>query len=260
MSLGDIIDGIFRLVRANAAVLLPLLMLADLPFQALIAYAERNGPTLGQMFSNLGSLQGQSGLTSGTNYLLTYAGILGSWLVAPVAAGVVCRAVFASYRGEQIRAGQLARMSPRLVLVLLLASVLGHLCELVGLVLCILPGVAVLALLFLTAPVIVAEGLGPVAGLRRSWRLVSHHFWRVLGIVLLGALLITISVDILSVVPNLLASLASPHVHAVAQAVIGTFTGALQWSLYATLASLLYFDQRIRQEGLDLEVMAARAR
>ena len=260
MSLGDIIDGLFRLVRANAGTILPLLMLLDLPFQAVIAYADRNGPTVGQVFSDLGSsLQGQTSTFSGVNLALEYGAIAGGWLVAPVAAGFVCRTVMASYRGEQLRAGQAARMPPRQVLALILASVLGHLFELLGLVFCILPGLAILALLFLTTPVIVAEGLGPVAGLRRSWRLVSRHFWRVLGIVLLSALLIIVATDILSLVPNALAERASPHVHAVVQAVVGTVTTSLQWSLYATLATLVYFDQRIRSEGLDLEVMAARA-
>jgi hypothetical protein len=46
----------------------------------------------------------------------------------------------------------------------------------------------------------------------------------------------------------------------VVAAIVGTVGAALQWALYANLAALLYLDQRIRQEGLDLEVMAARAR
>jgi hypothetical protein len=259
MGVGDIIDGVFRLVRANAGALAPTLLLLALPFYALISYAGRNGASAFQIFSNLGSLQNQTSGTQGVSGW-EWVGLAGIWLVQPVAAGAVCRAVAASYRGESLRAAQVAKMRAAQVLALVLASVVGHLFELVGLVLCVLPGLAVMAFLFLTAPAIVMEGLGPIAGLRRSLRLVSHHFWRVLGIMLLGCLLSYLVVLIMTLVPDLVAGVLSPHLRAVVAAIVGTVGAALQWALYANLAALLYLDQRIRQEGLDLEVMAARAR
>ena len=121
-------------------------------------------------------------------------------------------------------------------------------------------GLVVMALFVLTAPAIVLEGLGPVAGMRRSWRLVKRRFWPVLGTALLGGLMASLAVSLVGLLPDSLAALASPHVRAVLDAVVGTFTEAFEWALVTMLATLLYFDQRIRQEGLDLEVMAARAR
>ena len=92
--------------------------------------------------------------------------------------------------------------------------------------------------------------------MRRSWRLVKRRFWPVLGTALLGGLMASLAVELVAVLPDALAALASPHVRAVIDAVVGTFSEAFQWALVTMLATLLYFDQRIRQEGLDLEVMA----
>ena len=51
---------------------------------------------------------------------------------------------------------------------------------------CGFPALAVMTWFLVTAPVIGAEGLGPIAAMRRSARLVSRRFWRVLGLALLS--------------------------------------------------------------------------
>ena len=51
--------------------------------------------------------------------------------------------------------------------------------------LCVLPALAVMTWFLVTAPVIGAEGLGPIEAMRRSARLVSRRFWSVLGLALL---------------------------------------------------------------------------
>jgi hypothetical protein len=261
MGLGDVIDGVFRLVRANVLALLPTLMVVALPFEALIAYAGRNSQSVFQILSNFGNLQDQQSTTfQGGDVALTYLGELGLLFAMPVAAGAVFRAAAASYRGQQLSASEAASLGARAALALLVASVLGHLLELVGLVFCILPGLVFMAFLFLAGPCIVLEGLGPMQGLRRSWRLVRRRFWPLLGTMLLGVLLGEVSVGLVGAVPTALAQMAPPHVRAVIDAVIGTASGALEWAIYGNLAAILYFDQRIRQEGLDLEVMAARSR
>jgi len=259
MSFGDIIDAVFRLLRANALAVAPLLILVALPFEVLIAYAGRNEASMTQIFAHLGSLQARSTGASVTDLLMVYAAMLGLWVVMPVVTGAVSKAVVVSYLGGHPAAAHPAQVGARSMAALLVASVLGHLLELVGFSLFLLPGLGVVALLFLTAPVIVLEGLGPVAGLRRSWKLVSRRFWPVLGTVLLGVLLGAATTNILLIVPDLLISFFPPAVRAVADVIVGTAGMALEWAIFAHLAALLYLDQRARHEGLDLEVMGARA-
>ena len=63
--------------------------------------------------------------------------------------------------GEQYRSGQVVKTSLGTILALIVSSFLVHICELAGGVLCILPGLAFMALFVVTAPAIVIEGLGP---------------------------------------------------------------------------------------------------
>jgi hypothetical protein len=242
MSFGDLIDGVFRLLRANARALAPLLLVLAVPFEALSAYATRNSAGLSQVLSNLADLQNRQFSLSTTDLVLSVVAELGIFLMTPVVAGVVCRTVAISYIGEQPGSRQVSRLGARLLLALVVASVMVHALELVASVLCLLPGLVVMA------------------GMRRSWRLVKRRFWPVLGTALLGGLMASLAVSLVGLLPDSLAALASPHVRAVLDAVVGTFTEAFEWALVTMLATLLYFDQRIRQEGLDLEVMAARAR
>jgi hypothetical protein len=71
--------------------------------------------------------------------------------------------------------------------------------------------------------------------------------------------MVLIMATIIAVVPEQIAgAIAGDHAKAVVDAIIGTITQAFQWFVAATMATLIYFNQRIRSEGLDLQVMAAR--
>lgn len=259
MAVGDILDATFRLLRANAKALAPVLLLIAFPFEAIAAYNTRNAQSLNQVFANLGNPQQRQNATPSSVLIVGYLVILGIGLMTPVVAGFVCRTIAASYLGEQYRAGQVVKTSVGTIAALIISSLLVHFAELGAGIFCILPGLAVMALFVLTAPAIVIEGLGPVAGMRRSWKLVRPRFWPVLGTALLGGLMVLIMATIIAVVPEqIVGAIAGDHAKAVVDAIIGTITQAFQWSVAATMATLIYFNQRIRSEGLDLQVMAAR--
>jgi len=85
--------------------------------------------------------------------------------------------------------GRAAREVPygRLLLAeLLLVVVVG-----IGLVLLVVPGLAALTLLGLAGPLVIAEGLGPVQAMRRSYQLLRPHLVVALLLVLLPVLLTT---------------------------------------------------------------------
>ncbi|HYA44527.1 MAG TPA: hypothetical protein VED59_02900, partial [Acidimicrobiales bacterium] len=253
----------FKLLRANfKALVLPLLCFA-FPFEVLSAYAERNlsthigGPNTVTTFNQLLA----EFHFSVSDLALLLGAILALAVATPVVAGIVCRTVAASYSGEQLTAGEAARAGAARFAPLLVASLMVHFLEWVGLLLCILPGIALMAMFVMTTPAIVLERLGPVKGMRRSWKLASRRFWPVLGTALLAGILAYIVALVIGLVPEeVIGALASPHIRAAADAIVNTVTETFNWSFVATLATLLYFDQRIRQEGLDLEVMAASLR
>jgi hypothetical protein len=261
MSVGDILDGAFPLLRANYKALATTLLLVAFPFEALEAYAVRNyavssSPT-SQPVTSVTQLLAQMNLTT-ADVLIAFGSLLALLVLTPLVAGVVCRTVAASYRGDQLRAGEAARIGARRFFALLFATVMVHVLELVGTVFCLFPGLVLMAFFVLTAPAIVIEGLGPLQGMRRSWRLVRRRFWPVLGTALLAGLLTLVLTEIIGLVPSeLVRAFAGPSVRAAVGTVVSSVTQAFGWAFITTLATLLYFDQRIRQEGLDLQVMAA---
>jgi hypothetical protein len=104
-------------------------------------------------------------------------------------------------------------------------------------------------------PGLVAERLGPIAAMQRSWELTQRGVWRVIGyFVLLGLLsIIVISLPV-SVVQQILIFL-SPLPMDVSfgiSAAIGSIVSVFWQPLYAIALVLLYYDLRVRRESYDL--------
>ena len=79
--------------------------------------------------------------------------------------------------------GQILRRLPYVRL--LLADLLFVVVVTVGLLLCVVPGLAFMNLFAIAGPLITTENLGVRAAFRRSARLVRSHFWLTLGVVTL---------------------------------------------------------------------------
>ena len=118
----------------------------------------------------------------------------------------------------------------------------------------------------LASPAVVLEGLGPIAAMRRSWRLVTGDFWRVFGILLLTMLLVQFVAGILTV-PFTLAgtllgafgegSVVTTVVTAVLLAVGSTIGLMVVYPFEAGVSGLLYADRRMRAEAFDLVLQTA---
>lgn len=126
----------------------------------------------------------------------------------------------------------------------------------VGFMLCLLPGIWLAVMWSMTVPVLAVEKLGPSASLGRSWRLVKNRFWPVLGVLALSFL---ISLVIQSVFSFAITAsfLFSGTVSLEVQALVNTISRVLVTPFTASVFAVLYFDLRVRQEGFDLERMAA---
>jgi hypothetical protein len=98
-----------------------------------------------------------------------------------------------------------------------------------------------------------------VQALKRSAALVRGSWWRVLGIIVVGVLLVSVVAGVLQGILTLIpAALADGNdaVLALATVVSGTVAGTLTTPFTAAVFSLVYFDQRVRREGFDLELLA----
>jgi hypothetical protein len=134
----------------------------------------------------------------------------------------------------------------------------------VGIVLLVLPGLAVfcagvyLAVRWsLPVAAMMAEDIGPIRGMTRSWNLVKGQWWRTFGIIVIVAIMQAIIGYALGFLFGVIAALATTgDVRLAVVAVGSTLLGALINPITTIAIVLLYFDLRVRKEGLDLDQLA----
>ena len=119
-------------------------------------------------------------------------------------------------------------------------------------------------------PAYVLEGVPAMVAFRRSYDLVRPQWWRVFGILLLGGLIAVIVSFVLALpfgfVTTLLEGSFDPTSGTVPQpgltgsvvtAIGAIVAGTLTAPFSAGITGLLYFDQRMRREAFDLELLRA---
>lgn len=291
LGVGELLDGALGLIRSNPRTVLGLAA----AISAVSALIQTVGVWIG--LSALGatsvSLTGSgtlstdlTALTASSAAQLVPALIAGFLQV--LASGLFIVLVGAAVLGRRLDAGQTwAELRPRLlaliaVSLLVFLGVLAVIAVLVGGVIGLvaafgewaaLPGVllvlaggvaAVYAYvrLALASPALVMEGLGPMASLRRSWRLVRGSWWRVAGILLLAAIITNLLTTIVSVPLSLVAAVVTgvsesmlPTVLAAGLATL--LAGIVTLPFTAAVTGLLYTDLRMRREALDIELVSA---
>lgn len=258
LGVGELLDAAIRIYKSRAKTL-------------LIAVALPVVPVL--VFSALVNLSAQPDLTvdpatgspdfDGGDLALYLTGALVGLAATVVATSLATAACFRSISGAYVGDDPDWRESLRFAWKRL-GSVLGLtfltlLATVAGLLACVVGAVVPMAFLSLAMPVLLVEGLGAGPSMSRSWRLVRGTFWRVLGIVLLSALLaaafqaavstplaVLFFVDVGPALQQILTSLVT----AVATVLVTPFSAALTMALYV--------DLRVRKEGFDLVLWAQR--
>lgn len=181
--------------------------------------------------------------------------ILSLVFIQPLLAAAVARAAVQVYQGEKPQIGATYRFALRRVHAILWVAILAALAVLLGFMLLVIPGIiAFIRLRFGTAVVVVEDERGTKA-LRRSWRLAKGHFWKILGTIVLAFILSAIAGSILQI-PLTLASAPLEESGWVLRAAAAAFAGVLVQPFTALINVLLYFDMRVRKEGLDLALAA----
>lgn len=301
LTLGDLLDGAIKLIRSNPKAVLGLSAVAAL--LAAIPVAIGQALLLGDMGSLLTDptapvpdVESTYGMMLGS-YGATFLSMAISFVLVTLLTGVITRILGRAVFGGKITAGEAwnlvkGRIGALFGVVALLAAImLAPLVIIIplfvalataleggsgaagagGLLLLVVVLYIPYALFFNTrfsfaTPAVVLEGRGPIDAMKRSWNLVTGDFWRVLGILLLTALLAGLVSSVLSVPFTLIGtfagmlgggSTASAVVSAIMIA-IGTTLGAMiTYPLQAGVAGLLYTDRRMRSEAFDLVLQTA---
>ena len=254
---GDILDGGIAVLKNGPRPVFTVVAALVIPVQVVTAYIERkvladtDAVEQFEMALDTGTVTvGSSGPAAAWSFVASSA------LLVLVAAGVA-RLVSAWYVEASPTTGQVLKAVARSAPALLTAWFLVHLLELGGGVLFVAPGVIMMTGFLVTAPAIAVERIGPIAGMRRSWKLVMKgRFWPTLGI----ALLIAAVASVLSFSLSALSLLFSGFSWSwIPDAVFRSGAALVTTSFVAAATTLAYLDLRIRVEGLDIELAAAEA-
>ena len=118
---------------------------------------------------------------------------------------------------------------------------------------------AFVSIRLLVAPIVaVLEAEGPVRSMRRSWHLTGNNAWRTFGLV--AAVTVTVSV-LVAIAAEFVALLSGALVtDSTAQVVVGLVIGIglalLTAPILPVMETVLYFDLRVRRDGLTLSLPA----
>jgi hypothetical protein len=231
--------------------------------------------------------------SGGSGAGLGYLGSAFGWFASVVLNGLVTHVVAEAVLGRRTGVAEAWRATrgalPRLVGLLLLSLVatvvlvgvpvgvgvlLGVQVGLgaglaVGVVLTLLGVVALVwvqvRLFLLAAPALVLERLGLAASLRRAHGLSRGQFWRLFGTWLLAGLVAAVVGQVVAVPLGVVSVFAALQLSGAAGALVTVFAsyvsqllvGALTTPFTSGVAALQYVDQRIRKEGLDVQLIAA---
>jgi len=121
------------------------------------------------------------------------------------------------------------------------AAIIAGIAIFFGFIACIIPGIALLTLWAVVAPVVVIERLGVFDALSRSWNLVKTNFWQTLGVIVIFWIIVFVVTGLIGIVFN-----GASLIVAVAIAWIAHFLLA---PLSALASSILYFELRAAESG-----------
>ena len=140
----------------------------------------------------------------------------------------------------------------------MLVSLLVLLCEVVGLLFCIIGYAVPWTFLFASIPALLVEGLKGRAALRRSRDLVRGRGWHVFATLGVGYLIGAVITGALAglLIAVLVASHGNVVVFDLVTGVVTLITTVLVTPFTAALTMAVYFDLRVRKEGFDLWLLA----
>lgn len=261
-TVADLLDGSFAAIRSSPRKVVTITAAFVVPVQLLLAFAARNisGAGLADVFSTDRSFSSTdpSGEPDTGVLVLGYGSVFVLSFVLMFVTAALAGVVAAWYSGHDMTVGAALRGAVRRSPALVAAWVLVHLLEIVALVPCGFTVLFLMPMFWVTAPAIVLERLGPVAAMRRSWRLVRRRYWPTMLIVLLTLFVAMVLQWALPVLPSVLAGLLPSSISWIASGLASSASALITMTVVAVCSILVYLDLRIRTEGLDLELDAAR--
>jgi len=228
----ELVDAAFQILRAHYAQFVMCSALAYLPWLVVQLIIASDPSVLAR-----------------TNIWVGAALGVGIWLDFALMSAVIIVCASQAYLGDPVDVGVAVRRAiPRLPTVLL-GAVTRYACIIVGFFLFLVGALYAAARLFAVTPAVVLEDAGVGRAFSRSSVLSDgrkRHVINTLGLVGLIYIVLAIGVQVAAAVTGGL----------MVQAIVTAAFTIMVYPVVAITEALLYYDTRIKSEGLDIELMA----
>lgn len=268
MPLGELLDETFRLYRRHFTVIAGVALAVILPnlVITLVSGSYRANPFsfLQQVLQNannpdaLQQIQNrQSQFTSSPLYLLSFPLAV---ILFPFTIGAVYYAATSLAAGNAETVSSILLGTLRRYFGLFGVAILSILVLLGGILIITIPVVIWVEIRWAVAfPALLAERIGPVRAVGRSWNLVKGSWWRTVGILIVVSILVSIIQSALAFLFGGIAALVpglSDDVRAAVVTVVAALVDAIVGAVTPIAVTMLYLDLRVRKEGVDLDQLA----
>jgi len=251
-SLIEVLDSGFALVRSAPILLFSIVAVFDIPVAVLSAYLRRDALSVdNQLIFGDPTLVNQG---FGSAMAASAVSFLAGSLIQTIAGVAIGMVVVAWYSDrEPDIAGILGKLARRIHWVVI-AWLMVHLLELVGLIGIGIGAFLVACLLVVVGPAMAVEDIGPLASIRRSVRLVRGRFAPTMLFFVLSGIIATLLGSMMGGLPTVLGLLLGVNGGWILVAVGGVISGIVSTSFLAAATVAFYFDLRVRREGIDLHL------
>ena len=188
----------------------------------------------------------------GVTYILGILALL-------VCFGACYKVVSDSWLGKRTDVRETLSYGLRRAPMIFLLGLITFLFTLVAWIPCCVPLVWLGVAWCLSFPALLFEKIGPFKALGRSYRLTQGRWWATLGLLVVAYLLVSVISGIIQFPLLIIAEVAAREnalANGLAQGVGSTIGFAITYPYVIAIVTILYFDQRVRKEGLDLLLMA----
>ncbi|MDQ7809238.1 proline-rich domain-containing protein [Amycolatopsis sp. A133] len=277
LNVGDILDGAITAIRRHALLVLGIGAVVAVISAALTFVMQKYALADLEGFATtveLGPAATEEELrnvvfgTFGDLILVLISSTLVSTFLLTVTTGLMAAVMGRAALGREVTFGIAWReVQPRLLP--LLGVAFGYaLLSTIGILLCIIPGVLAWAFWALAAPALVLERGTFRQAFSRSVKLVGGGFWRVLGVLLLAWVIQSFFQNIIQLPFTIGTGVFGQMFNPGKVTVPGTgelllqsagqiIAGTIAIPFVALVTVIVYLDQRMRREGMDIELARA---
>ena len=257
LTAGELLDAAFSAVRRNFGTLALCTLVAVVPVTILSTLVEASTTENAYDFTTATVIEDDE---IGTYIAGAVISSILTFVASALATAACLRAVGGDVLGQRVGFGESLSAAFKLLGPIVLISILSGLAILGGAFLLLVGAIYFAVLFSLATPALMFEDLRGRKALGRSRALVKDNWWRIFGVLVVMYLIVFVLQGLL--VGGIGAAVLTDSDNEVVNAALLTAAEiagyAVSLPLLAALTAYIYFDQRVRKEGFDIQLLAER--